>query len=319
MGLSEQILTVQRQGFALKGKLCLPGGGDRMPLVLILQGSGPVDRDGNLGGAGGSLYAKLAQALAGYGVASFRYDKRGVGASGGDFLATGYQDLVDDGQACWEHLANTPFCDHERIYLMGHSEGTAIAAQLSARLNPAPRALIQLCPFGQGAHTMLIQQYLQLEREVAQAPGLDGVLLRGLNRLFGPFSQRLQKQLAHVRTLDGGTARMGLTRVSARWLRELIELEIAPLYRAVPCPMLLLAGEKDLQCPPDSVEALLPLLQQPAQYRLIPNMVHHLVACEGQARLLGGPSTDALPLAPQLLACLQGWFAREAGVSACNS
>jgi len=70
MTFFERDWDVERPGFTLKGSLCLPASEGHFPLVLLLGGSGRVDRDGNLNGRGASIYAKLARALAGIGVAS---------------------------------------------------------------------------------------------------------------------------------------------------------------------------------------------------------------------------------------------------------
>lgn len=311
MSFTEKDWSVARSGFVLSGSLCLPHGDGRFPVVLILQGSGKVDRDGNAGGRGAGVYLKLARALAGYGVASYRYDKRGVGASGGHFLSAGYHDLADDAEACWQALAAAPFGDPGRMYMLGHSEGTAIAAQLSSRVAHSPRALIQLCPFDDSAETMLIHQAEGIERELPGVPGLLGFLLRLERRFSGPYDWRMRRKLAHVRTLDGGTIRLGPTRVSARWLRELIDLDVNGLYRAVPCPMLLIAGEKDLQCTPESAGRLARLASAPAEFHVVPNMVHHLSVHAGSPALLDMRDIDALPLAPELLRLLGDWLARE--------
>lgn len=313
MSFAERDWNVARPGFTLSGSLCLPVGDGPFPLVLILQGSGRVDRDGNVGagGRGAGLYLKLARALAGYGVASYRYDKRGAGASGGNFLAAGYHDLVDDAEACWHALTVAPFSNTSRMYMLGHSEGTAIAAQLASRVAHPPRALIQLCPFDDSAETMLIHQAEGIDRELPGVPGLLGILLRLARRFSGPYDRHMRRKLAHVRTLDGGTIRLGPTRVSARWLRELIDLDVNGLYRAVPCPMLLIAGEKDLQCTPESAERLARLALAPTEFHVVQNMIHHLSVREGQPALLDMRDIDALPLAPQLLALLESWFARE--------
>lgn len=311
MPIIEKVWNVQRSGVALKGSLCLPAADGRFPLALILQGSGRVDRDGNVSGRGPAIYAKLAQALAEYGVASYRYDKRGAGASGGNFLETGYHDLVDDAQACWESLVDAPFCDPEHMYMVGHSEGTVMAAQLAARVSHRPKALVLLCPFAEGAETMLIHQADQIERELPEVPGLLGLILRVMNRLTGPYGQSLRKMLERVRTLDAGTVRLGGARVSARWLRELIDLDLNRIYREVPCPMLLLAGEKDLQCTPDSARKLAELVDVPTEHHVVPDMIHHLSACEGRPALFDLRDIDALPLSPALLDYLQQWFAQD--------
>ena len=312
MSFTERDWTVERNGFTLKGTACLPDAEGRFPVVLILGGSGQVDRNGDVRGRGPSIYAKLAHALAKSDVASYRYDKRGSGVSGGEFLSAGFHDLADDAQACWESLRDAPFSNPDRMYMMGHSEGTAMAAQLSARVTQPPRGLILLCPFAESAEAMLIQQAEQIDRELPNVPGLLGILLRLKNFITGPTAQSIRKLLDRVRTLDGGVVRLGPSRVSARWLRELIDLDIDRLYRSVPCPMLLLSGEKDLQCTPESSARLATLARVPSEHHVVPDMIHHLVCCEGKPLLIDLSDIDALPLAPVLLSHLMQWLARQA-------
>ena len=77
-GPAERKLTVE--GLAVTYQR--PEGNDRVPLAVIIAGSGPTDRDGNsTQGLKTDAYKQLAQALADLGIASVRYDKRGIGGS----------------------------------------------------------------------------------------------------------------------------------------------------------------------------------------------------------------------------------------------
>ena len=115
----------------LSGTLLLPEGRGPFTAVLLVAGSGPTDRDGNnpLLPARIDNMKRLAQALATRGIASLRYDKRGVGASSFPGLseeALRFEHLVDD-------AVQLGLCLHEdpriaRLVLAGHSEGALIAA-----------------------------------------------------------------------------------------------------------------------------------------------------------------------------------------------
>jgi uncharacterized protein len=74
-------------------------------LVLILTGSGRLDRDSN-GPLHLDVNLELANAIAAKGIASLRYDKRGAGRSGGDFFPTGVRDNYSDAVAATEWLAS---------------------------------------------------------------------------------------------------------------------------------------------------------------------------------------------------------------------
>jgi len=122
----------------------LPKSDNPVPVVLILAGSGPSDRDGNNpdGGRNDSL-KRLAWVLAKHNIASVRYDKRGVAAS---FAATpdernlSVEAYVNDAVAWSQKLKNDP--RFGPLILLGHSEGALIATLAAPRADAA--ALISL-------------------------------------------------------------------------------------------------------------------------------------------------------------------------------
>lgn len=151
-------LSVPVRGGRLSGSLLLPEGSGPWPLVLIVSGAGTTDRDGNnynVPGRSDSLKS-LALALRGLGLASYRYDKRGSGAS---YLLAGpekdsrFDDYIEDARAVFEALrADSRF---SRIVLAGHTEGALVAAAAAnaelAAGKAAPDGLVLLCASGKSA------------------------------------------------------------------------------------------------------------------------------------------------------------------------
>ncbi len=134
-GVVEELFEVQAKATKLAGATWLPQKRDgKIPVVLVIAGSGPVDRDGNAGGMlRTDAYRQLAEALARRGIATIRYDKRGVGQSqlGGKLEELTFDDYVNDA-AAMVALARLD----ERfsgVYVFGHSEGALIALKLAAR------------------------------------------------------------------------------------------------------------------------------------------------------------------------------------------
>lgn len=81
--LNERPVVLNTSTGVLKGKMVTPNQESGYPVVLIIPGSGPTDMDGNsaaLPGKNNSL-RYLAEGLAGKGIASLRYDKRGIASS----------------------------------------------------------------------------------------------------------------------------------------------------------------------------------------------------------------------------------------------
>lgn len=130
--------SVVSGGATLHGTMIVPDEA-RPPIVLIIAGSGPTDRDGNsplLPGKNNSL-RYLAEALAERGIASLRYDKRGIGASRMGGLPTDlrFEHYVDDAVAWGKKLrADRRFSS---VTVIGHSEGSLIAMLATPRIPAA--------------------------------------------------------------------------------------------------------------------------------------------------------------------------------------
>ncbi len=130
----EEPFEIDNRSAKLAGVLWLPATRPaKVPVVIIIAGSGPVDRDGNSGGMLRSdAYRQLAESLAKRGVATIRYDKRGVGAStmGGKLEDLGFDDFVSDAAA----LVSMARVNDKLggVYLFGHSEGSLVALEVAA-------------------------------------------------------------------------------------------------------------------------------------------------------------------------------------------
>ena len=97
---------------------------------MLIAGCGPLDRDETAYGI--PIFAQLANALADAGFAVVRYDKRGVGQSGGRSEFATLNDYAEDVVAVIKFLEKRKDIDPKRIALVGHSEGAAVAL-LAAR------------------------------------------------------------------------------------------------------------------------------------------------------------------------------------------
>jgi pimeloyl-ACP methyl ester carboxylesterase len=178
--------------------------------VVIIAGSGPTDRDGNnAGGLKTDAYKAVAEGLASAGIASVRYDKRGIGAS--VFPALREEDLnlatfvSDAGQvAAW--LARQDGVTS--ISLIGHSEGGIIALRAAAAV--MPRSVVLLCVPGRRMGDVVRDQFerggaatdikrkvdeiltaLEAGREVADVPP-------ALAPLFRPSVQPFIRSIAAI-------------------------------------------------------------------------------------------------------------------------
>ena len=103
----------------------------KRPLVLLIMGTGKLDRDGNGFGFKSNLYKDLSDMFVKMGYTCIRYDKRGTHESTGNFKTAGLSDLVSDSAKVIEYAKTLPCVDESRIIACGHSEGAMIATLLT--------------------------------------------------------------------------------------------------------------------------------------------------------------------------------------------
>lgn len=164
------------------GTLALPSATKPVPVALIIAGSGPTDRDGNSPMLPGKsdTYRLLAQALAAQGVASVRYDKRGVGASAfaaPSEAALRFDNYIDDAAAWQRKLSGDK--RFTKIVIAGHSEGSLIG-MISAQRAPAA-AYVSLEGAGRRGSAVLLEQLRKQlpDQMYAQTQNMIGDLQNG--------------------------------------------------------------------------------------------------------------------------------------------
>ena len=121
---SETIAHLETQTGTLEGSLIVPDMKNTVPVALIIAGSGPTDRNGNNPAMTNNFLKMLAEALSEKGIASLRYDKRGIGKSqkaGMKEENLRFEDYISDAEGWVQFLKNDKrFGD---VIIIGHSEG----------------------------------------------------------------------------------------------------------------------------------------------------------------------------------------------------
>lgn len=214
-------------------------------IAVLIPGSGPIDRNGDAAKLPLGIQRQLADGLSERGVASIRWDKRGVGESGGDFLPTGFHDLVEDALAIVDEAAASGL----PIILIGHSEGTAIGARVLVE-RPAVAGAVLISPYARTGLEVLRWQARALQSDV---PAPIRAILRMLRTdLERQTEKNRQRLLATTRDVE----RIGGARINARWFREFMAYDPLVDLRAATQPVLAIAAAHDLQSPPDDAEAI---------------------------------------------------------------
>lgn len=163
----------------LSGSLLLPDGAGPFPAALLIAGSGAVDRNGNdpFDVVPSNYLERLARALAARGIASLRYDKRGVGSSvypGLSEEALRFEQLVEDAVAMAQRLEADGRISG--LTLLGHSEGALVAALAAAQLHP--HALASIAGAGERASSVMrheLERQLPPELAAAAAGALEAM------------------------------------------------------------------------------------------------------------------------------------------------
>ena len=132
----------------------------------------PTDRDGLAYGI--PILGEIAGALADAGFLVVRYDKRGIGQSGGRAESASLTDYADDVSAAVKMLADRKDVDPKRIAVIGHSEGGSVALIAAAKDKRIAAVAVLATPGVTGAEVVLAQQKRLLDRSNAVGRGEAG-------------------------------------------------------------------------------------------------------------------------------------------------
>lgn len=276
------IVQVSSETAPLQGTLLTPA--EVQAAAVIIAGSGPTDRNGDspLGVRGGT-YRLLAEGLADRGVATVRYDKRGVGAS---LFALGseedlrFGDMVDDALA-FAALARER-TGRPCVWLIGHSEGALVALAAADRGGEGICGLVLLSGAGRKARALLEEQLGPQLPEPLRTQAFDA-----LARLdAGEAVPETPPQLAAL-------FRPSVQPYLISWFR----LDPAELIADYDGPVLIGQGETDVQTTLTDARAL--AAAQPAARLVVWPGVSHLlkVAPADRAANLATYADPDLPLA----------------------
>jgi len=283
----------------LEGTLALPAHPEgRVPVVLIIAGSGPTDRDGNSRlGLTSDLYKKLAWALAVRGIASVRYDKRGIGTStlSGSWEQVTFDDFARDAVEGARALAADQ--RFSRVVLLGHSEGASLATR-AANLGAPVAGVAMLAGIGRPLTTVLREQV---------TPQLDSAQRAAFERTMAAYlgAGPMPDVPAELRALFNASAR--------RFLQTESEHDPAAEARRVKVPLLVLQGTTDIQVSVSDAEALR-AARPDAEVHVIPDANHLFVhvATRDRAAQLMTYNDPTLPLVPDLVPLVAAFVERVA-------
>lgn len=230
-------------------------------IAIIVAGSGPTDREGNSTmGIKTNAYRMLALALDSQNIATFRYDKRGVGKSiPADFNESNlfFDDYVKDAEKIFDYLQDT--LGFKDIYLIGHSEGSLIAMLVSQKKKL--KGYISVAGAGRPIDAIVVEQ-------LQKQPIPDSVKQQ-IPQIFNQLKQG--KEVNGIPAMLAPLFRKSIQPYMISWLKYSPQKEIEKLK----CPILILQGGCDIQVKVEDANNL-HNANKKSTLDIIPSMSHTL-------------------------------------------
>ena len=284
----ELLIPNSAEQVTLAGTLTLPKDGKKAPLLILISGSGPQDRDETI--FNHKPFAVLADFFTKNGYAVFRFDDRGVGKSTGDFNEATSFNFASDVNAVVNALSARKDIDRKKMGLLGHSEGSLVAA-IAAASNTKVGFIISLAGPGVSGDKLLLEQtYL-----VGKGAGLRAEVLSQNKQVNAKLYEAiiaqnwtdfdesatlvveqfkaLQPELQHQRNED---LIQNVVPKNIKWFKTFLTTDPAYFYSQLKIPVLAINGENDIQV---SYTQNLPALQasfknKKSKTQSFPNLNH---------------------------------------------
>lgn len=273
----DENVLIPANGFNLAGTVTLPpqaastpvAARREWPAIVLIAGSGPQDRDQTV--AGIPIFGQLAGQLAEAGFIVVRYDKRGVGQSGGRPEAATLDYYAEDARAAVRWLADRDDVDEDRIAVVGHSEGAAVAMLLADKENKVDALVLIAGPGTTGYDLVLEQQAHAFEQAGTDAGERDAKVA---------IQRRLMDAVIGKGSWDDVPEALRRS-ADSPWFRSFLLFDPAKAMKEVDEPIMVISASRDTQVPPHHGENLAALANarrgKPATPHIVIEGVNHLL------------------------------------------
>jgi pimeloyl-ACP methyl ester carboxylesterase len=243
---NDEAVKIGSYGFTLAGTLSKPAqtSAARLPAVVLVGGSGPTDRDGLAYGI--PVLGEIAGALADAGFIVLRYDKRGLGQSGGRAESASLADYAEDLRAAAKMLSERKDVDPKRIAVVGHSEGGDVALLAAAKEKRIAAVGLIATPGVAGTEIVLAQQQRLLSRTMLSTEEKQAKV---------DAQKRIHEAVITGKGLDllPADVRRAVDNVE---FQSLLTTDPAKIVPGVHQPILIVQGERDTQVEPQNADRL---------------------------------------------------------------
>jgi len=306
--MNDEQVRLPANGFSLAGTLSKPATAPatRLPALILAGGSGPADRDGVMFGI--PILGQLAGAIADAGFIVVRYDKRGIGQSGGRAESATLADYAEDLRAAVRVVSARKDVDGRRMAVVGYSEGGAVALLAAAKERRITAVGLIATSGVTGAELILEQQAHALERSKASD------------------AERQEKIALQRRIHDAVITGKGWEALPAGVRRQVDNPEFQSLLTNDPAkvlpdlrqPILIVQGELDTQVAPAHADRLADLARQrknarPVEVVKVPG-VNHLLLPANTGEVDEYASLPDKRVSPAIAAAIVAWLQKTSAV-----
>lgn len=279
----ETPITLKINVDQLFGTLTTPDLTKKYPVALIIAGSGPTDRNGNNPMMKNNSLKMLAEALAKNGIASLRYDKRGIGESKGSAISEGslvFENYIEDAKS-WINLLKQDK-RFSKVIIIGHSEGSLIGMIAAAKADK----FVSIAGAGDSADKIIKSQ-------------IASKSMKPLEDMTFPIIDSLKSgnTVKKVDPMLNSLFRPSIQPYLISWFKYNPQNEIKKLT----IPVLILQGNKDLQVTVKDAENLAQA-DTKAEKLIIDKMNHVMKIIEGdQQANMESYNNETLPISETLV------------------
>lgn len=236
------------------------------PVVILISGSGPQNRDEEL--MGHRPFLVLSDYLTRNGIGVLRFDDRGVGKSTGNFATATTDDFSNDVESAVDYLLTRKDFNSNQIGLIGHSEGGIIAPMVAARRTEVSYIVLLAGTGIRGKELLLLQMELiakadgASEKELNESKELNtkiyDIILNSPNHetmvtdlkiIISKIVKQTPKSQKPNGVSDEVFTEQMVASITSPWLVNFIKYDPSLVLKDVKCPVLALNGDKDLQVP----------------------------------------------------------------------
>lgn len=300
----DQQVFINSLGFTIASTITPPAmASERMPAVVLIAGAGSADRDETVANVPvfGQLSADLSQA----GFFVVRYDKRGLGQSGGRAESATLGDYADDAVKVVEWLSKRKDIDPKRISLVGYSEGGYIAMLAASRAGDKVAAVALVASPGTTG------------RELVMAQQQHALALSNDSEDVKAAKVQLQQRILTAVMSGGGWTGVPpqmQKQADTLWFKSLIEFDPAAAMKKVKQPVLIVHGSKDMVIASSNADQLETLAagrkekSAPQTKKVVLPGLNHLLVPATTGEIFEYVSLPVRTISPDVAKSIAGWL-----------